>query len=411
MESRLKPPTVALVITGALFAGLTTTSTQAATFQPVGPVSATASSIAQSVNSSGRVVGAIGSDTPGGPDRAWVAPGVALTPLNPGNSCRANSISNEPQTGTANRILGTCTTLAGEEDVTTWSSANNNPTENKPLSLLGTGLLPDTSAQATARSKVTGITAGRSLNNAGQAASVAWSQGNAVALALLGVPLVRDNCVPVAVNDRAFNNVDIALNCPNPDGSVTPKLATNGLLGFTVANLPLPANSHCEAVGVNSVRQVFGTCIDPATSKPTATYWATPSSVPKLLNMSGHPANQAKFANNLGYVAVTYQLASGGFGAGLWHPATSQIFLVNPAANITSLAIAALADSNRLLLDQTNTAQVTSGATWTVENGVQPLGAYQGQPVRGIDIDTSGSYAAATATVAGKIVALRAVLP
>jgi len=208
-----------------------------------------------------------------------------------------------------------------------------------------------------------------------------------------------------------FSNVDIALNCPNPDGTVTPKLATNGLLGFTVVALPLPANSHCEAVMVNAVREVFGTCVNPATNQPTATYWATPSSVPKLLNISGNPASQAKFANDLGYVAVTYQLASGGLAAALWHPATSQIFLVNTAANITSVAIVALAGSNRMLLNQTDSSQIVAGASWTVENGVQALGTYQGQTVTGVDIDTSGSYAAASATVGGKLIALRAILP
>ncbi|KPA91947.1 hypothetical protein PF66_01530 [Pseudomonas asplenii] len=411
MASLLKAHATTLMTCGVLSVGLIAPLAHAATFQPVGPTSATASSIAQSVNSTGKVVGAIGSDTPGGPDRAWVDPGVALTPLNSGDSCRANSISNEPSTGSPNRILGVCTAPSGLARVTTWSSGLNNPTEDKPLSLLGTGLLPDTSAKATSRSRVTGFTAGQSLNSAGQATSVVWNQGNAVALALLDVPLVRDNCLPVGVNNQAFNNLAIALNCPGPGGTVTPKLATNGLLGFTVVNLQVPTNSHCELVAVNTQRQVFGTCLDPATSKSTAAYWETPSSAPKLLNMSGHPANQAKFANELGYVAVTYQLTSGGFGAALWQPAASRIWFVTPPANITSLAIVALASSNRLLLDQTNTAQIVNGATWTVENGLQAWGSYQGQPVQGIDMDSSGSYAAATATVAGKVVALRAILP
>jgi len=130
-----------------------------------------------------------------------------------------------------------------------------------------------------------------------------------------------------------------------------------------------------------------------------------------LLNISGNPASQAKFANDLGYVAVTYQLASGGLAAALWHPATSQIFLVNTAANITSVAIVALAGSNRMLLNQTDSSQIVAGASWTVENGVQALGTYQGQTVTGVDIDTSGSYAAASATVGGKLIALRAILP
>ncbi|NWA25065.1 hypothetical protein HX882_10620 [Pseudomonas gingeri] len=408
MNNPLKTPATSLLMIGALSASFMLMSAQGATLQPVGPTTVTASSLAFSVNSNGTIAGAVGSDTPGGPNSAWVAPGVTLTPLVPGDSCQATSLSNEPN---ARDVLGSCTTTAGPAKVTTWSSTLNNPMENKPLSLLGTGLLPDPSAQATARSRVTGRTAGQSFDSAGQAAAVVWNQGAAIALALLDVPLVRDNCLPVAVNDRALSNVDIALNCPNPDGTVTPKLATNGLLGFTVVNLPLPANSHCEAVMVNTVREVFGTCVDPATSQPTATYWATPSSVPKLLNMTGHPANQAKFANNLGYVAVTYQLASGGFGAALWHPATSQIFLVTPAANIASLAIVGLADSNRILLNQTDTSQIVTGATSTVENGVQPLGPFQGQPVTGVDIDSSGSYAAASATVGGKQVALKATLP
>lgn len=411
MNNRLKLPATSLMMIGALSASVLLTPAQAATLQPVGPTTVTASSLAQSVNSTGKVVGAVGSDTPGGPDSAWVDPGVTLTPLSPGESCRANSISNEPQGRNIQSVLGTCTTATGPAHVTTWSPESDNPTEDKPLSLLGTGLLPDPSAQATARNRVTGTTAGQSFDSAGQAASIAWNQGTAVALTLLDVPLVRDNCLPVAVNYRVFSNVDIALNCPNPDGTVTPKLATNGLLGFTVVALPLPANSHCEAVMVNAVREVFGTCVNPATNQPTATYWATPSSAPKLLNISGNPASQAKFANDLGYVAVTYQLASGGLAAALWHPATSQIFLVNTAANITSVAIVALAGSNRMLLNQTDSSQIVAGASWTVENGVQALGTYQGQTVTGVDIDTSGSYAAASATVGGKLIALRAILP
>ena len=95
-------------------------------------------------------MGAVGSDTPGGPDSTWVDPGVTLTPLSPGESCRANSISNEPQGRNIQSVLGTCTTAAGPAHVTTWSPESDNPTEDKPLSLLGTGLLPDPSAQATA---------------------------------------------------------------------------------------------------------------------------------------------------------------------------------------------------------------------------------------------------------------------
>ncbi len=64
-----------------------------------------------------------------------------------------------------------------------------------------------------------------------------------------------------------------------------------------------------------------------------------------------------------------------------------------------------------MLLNQTDSSQIVTGASWTVENGVQALGAYQGQPVTGVDIDSSGSYAAASATVGGKLIALRAILP
>ncbi|NWB50342.1 hypothetical protein [Pseudomonas gingeri] len=71
MNNRLKFPATSLMMIGALSASVLLTPAQAATLQTVGPTTVTASSLAQSVNSTGKLWGPSAPIPPAGP----IAPG------------------------------------------------------------------------------------------------------------------------------------------------------------------------------------------------------------------------------------------------------------------------------------------------------------------------------------------------
>lgn len=274
------------------------------------------------VNDSGIVVGTARAGNSSSPAQAWVAltsgTETVLPALVSGQSCGATMIADS---GT---IVGSCLDANGRPQAVTWNA--NNPTVGPQQ------LQPIGGQYVTVASGVNqgGVVIGASIAQNGDAAPVLWPAGSTTPISVTGI-LPMLNCVPVDVSDVNVNGGPVVtVDCPSPTdpGTMEGAIAVEGLLGYAVTYLALPANAKtCIATGmvntnVTSV-QVGGTCYINGT--PQAAYWANASNPPTLLSGTDSSGTAivrsgGAFINNSGNMLFAYQNASGIRNVGYWNP-------------------------------------------------------------------------------------------
>jgi hypothetical protein len=296
-------------------------------------------------------------------------------------------------------VIGSCRNASNVSFAVTWSASApaDAPLELAPLTGL-LGLDPDVSDKATGYNQ-DGAVMGVSINSSGAGTAVLWANGSGVATQ---VSTVGDNCLPIDMNDDSATTPTLVLNCPNANGTATPKFAqATGLLGtYVTTALALPAGaSYCTVSGTNDALQAVGTCHTAAPDEPKAAYWSSFTSAPTLLStLSGGARNFGEFINNQGHIIFTEQTGTGQYEAGFWDPSTSTVTMIPPLTGGTTDTVEALADNDTAVVNSEDGSQNVEAATWTSATGITALGfAGGGLASRIVDMSQNGGYAAGTA--------------
>lgn len=312
------------------------------------------------------------------------AAGNTFTPLQPlvtGQACSATGVADD------GIIVGGCVNTNNIPFGVAWTSPTAAPVQLQPLSLLQIQVtllqidvtLGDVSTVATGYNQ-NGVVVGESISSSGESTPVLYANGSGTPIPIAGY---ATNCYAVDINQTTVNGEpSVALDCPtNPSpsnsgptyGAIAQYTALLG--GYVVTALPLPSGAtHCTVTGINDNLEAVGTCHFPAPDLPRTAVWATPTSVPTLLTVSGSARNAGRFINSSGNVVFEYQNSSGKDNAGFWNTSTNAVTLIPPLTGGTHAVAKGLGDNNKVTLTSETTNEQPEAAEWTSSGGTVALG-------------------------------------
>lgn len=354
------------------------------------------------INNGGKAVGTCIPANGTGPAVPWVDEAfndgieVALPPLSRGQSCSTGGDANN---GT---IIGECLNASGVAFAVTWNAASptTGPVKLTPVSGL-LGLDPDVSTAATAYDQI-GYVVGESYNTTAVGTPVLYAPGSGTAVELTSY---GSNCVPVDITDTLVNGMpEVAINCPNANGTVTPEVATaTGLLGaYVTSNLPLPSGStYCSVTAIDNTDQLLGTCHTPGPDVPQTAFWPNATTAPTLLvvTIGGSTArNAGDLLNNSGNAVVEYRQPGTGIDLpALWNPTTGNLTFIPPLPGGAHVTATCLADNNVVGLASEDSAENTEAAYWSPSGGLVAEGFVNDGEVSVVTgCSQNGAYLAAT---------------
>ena len=298
---------------------------------------------ATGVNDQGIVAGVCIPGNSTGAPVAWMTTAAnhnqrSLSGLSAGVACDVFGIAN------SGSVIGSCLDQMGVPFAVTWAGPSVVPLKLAPLSgILGIDVQVRTTPKAFNQA---GFVAGQSVAFDGSTTAAIWQPNTGVALL---VSSSSDNCEVAAINDDPSGGLpNVLLNCPNPAGTTTAKVATpTGLLRTYISNpLVVPAGSaYCIAKGINGASQVVGSCIYPSSPFSQTAIWATPTASPSVLTLPGFAGdvigkrNEGRFINDAGHVVFSYQTDTGGDGVGYLDLTSMPVFVpsLDPGASISAV--------------------------------------------------------------------------
>ena len=393
------------ILAGLLGTGYTTAAhAQTAYPDPTGYSQCAASDI----NDSDNAVGACTPANASGAAAAWyaAAPGntpTLLLPLVTGQACSADGVAND------GIIVGGCVNTNNIPFGVIWTSSTASPVQLQPLSLLQIQVtllqvsitLADVSTGATGYNQ-NGAIVGESVSPSGESTPVLYANGSGTPIPITGY---ASNCGAVDVNQTTVNGQpSVALDCPTNPSSSNPGPSFGAIAqytallgGYVVTALPLPSGAtHCTVAGINDSLEAVGTCHSPAPDHPQTAYWATPTSTPTLLTVSGSARNGGAFINASGNVVFEYQNSNGTGNAGFWNTSTNAVTLISPLTGGTRAVATGLGDNNKVTLTSETSASTEQpeAAEWTSSGGTVALGDLNGGKDSGVAGTNKGGTAA-----------------
>ncbi|MCR4540229.1 hypothetical protein NUV89_17720 [Pseudomonas sp. 18.1.10] len=340
--------------------------------------------IGTSINDSGQAVGNCLLPSASANNVPWVAtaPGGSLQPLAAlvsGQPCRVGGITN------SGWIVGDCSDASNIEFSVIWSTSNPGTTPTKlnplPRTLLFPLLRPaDVQTHAITLSQQGAVLA-QSISASGNQTVVLYIPGSGTPIR---ISTFGDNCAGIDVNSTLiYGYPSLLMNCLGTNAKPVPTVATRGVSGYNLNVLPVPTDaSYCLAAGMNDQSQIVGTCVFPDSDDhvPQTAFWATPSSLPKLLTLPLNAKNQGIAINNAGHI-LARRGDSTGIPQNLFWGDPKDSFGIRPIVplpgSITTKAVD-FAHNDTIVLTCENSAQYTTACTWTPDEGTQALAPING---------------------------------
>lgn len=345
---------------------------------------------------------AVGSCTPGDSSSssvAWVSilgsGETALIPLSNGKSCAGMGVINNGS------VVGMCLDGSGVPFGVIWTSPTSAPRRLSPLQgLLSIGM--DVRSSVAAYNNE-GDVAGQSVGGGGNSTAVIWRAGSQTAVP---VSVRGDNCEVADVGEaNAGASPAVILNCPNGNGTTTPRLSTaSGLLGtYAMADLPKADGSeYCIVAEVNVELKVIGTCAYATAPFTRAAFWADPGWTPATLNLPLAPGDSigsrsaGAFINGPGHLVFIFQTADGHVGTGYIDPVANVPVATPPLSAGADIMPSGFGDNDLIIVNGGNASGNTQAGVFAPGTGllapVAPIDSGANDNL--VAISRNGAYAA-----------------